>query len=187
MPAARPHQLDRVGVISEPLTLTTGPSDIEITPVSWKTPNGLKRGLLRLARIHAAKLDNIGTQRLERCAAALLAGQSWAIAAASIGLSSRDLRKLRNSDRELGEWLETCEDLGFSNVIESELYSRAMGGPDDRGSIRALELLIKSRRQEYREKVAGEITVAHRVDAAFGAFVPPANVVDVTPPTPNDR
>lgn len=43
-------------------------------------------------------------------------------------------------------------DVGFAAGPEAELYRRALAGPSDPGSMRALEMVLKSRSPAYQEK-----------------------------------
>ena len=83
---------------------------------------------------------------------ALLNGYSKGAAAASIGLSARAVQLWAKKDERFAEAVRCCEAIGFSTVMETELYGRAVGGTADTGSMRALELVVKSKRPEYREK-----------------------------------
>lgn len=91
---------------------------------------------------------------------ALLNGKSKRMAAANVGVSDRQIRNWAQADPPFGQAASVLYDIGFSTVLESELYRRAMAGSDDRGSMRALELIIKSRDPEYREKSSIEFSVA---------------------------
>lgn len=90
---------------------------------------------------------------------ALLNGKSKKMAAASIGLNDRSIRNWAQRDPSFGQAVGIVYDVGFSTVIESELYRRAMAGPDDRGSMRALELIVKSRDADYRDKASLELSM----------------------------
>ncbi len=83
---------------------------------------------------------------------ALLNGYSKGAAAASVGVTARAVQLWAKKDDLFAEAVRYCEDIGFTAVIETELYRRAVAGTDDRSSMRALELVLKSRRSEYRDK-----------------------------------
>lgn len=102
---------------------------------------------------------------------ALLRGFSQRMAAASAGIDPETLRRWGVRHREFADAVKQAEGLGFSRVFERELYSRAMAGPEDRGSMRALELVTKARAAEYREKSQVQMEVVHRAqEATTGAF-----------------
>jgi hypothetical protein len=82
---------------------------------------------------------------------ALLNGYSKAAAAASVGLSARVVQLWAKKDERFAEAVSTCQGIGFSAIVESELYRRAMAGTADSGSARALELVLKSRDDRYRD------------------------------------
>jgi len=87
---------------------------------------------------------------------ALLNGYSKRAAAASVGVTARTVQLWAKKDDLFAEAVRYCEDIGFTAVIETELYRRAVAGTADRSSMRALELVLKSRDSRYREKGAGE-------------------------------
>lgn len=96
----------------------------------------------------------------------LLAGYSRSMAATAAGISAETLRQKCKGDPELAEAVETAQSIGFSAVYEAELYDRALDRAD-RGSMRALELVVKSRSAAYRDKVAGQLDVVHRFDQSL--------------------
>lgn len=101
----------------------------------------------------------------------LLRGYSQRMAAASAGIDPETLRRWGLRHPEFAAAVKQAEGLGFSRVFERELYSRAMAGPEDRGSMRALELVTKARAAEYREKTQVQMEVVHRAQEAMtGAF-----------------
>ena len=83
---------------------------------------------------------------------ALLNGYSKRAAASSVGVTARAVQLWAKKDERFAEAVRYCEDIGFAAVIETELYRRAVAGTDDRSSMRALEMVLKSRRPEYRDK-----------------------------------
>lgn len=101
----------------------------------------------------------------------LLRGYSQRMAASAAGIDPETLRRWGVRHPEFALAVKQSEQLGFSRVFERELYNRALAGPDDRGSMRALELVTKSRAPEYREKQQVHMEVVHRAQAAMtGAF-----------------
>ena len=98
--------------------------------------------------------------RARRVLLSLLGGASLLQAAAGAALSRGTLDNWRQADaafqRAVGLWL----DLG-SALYEGELHSRALAGPDDRGSMRALELVVKARNPDYRDKAQVQMGVIH--------------------------
>ncbi|MBK7124746.1 MAG: hypothetical protein IPH65_02300 [Dehalococcoidia bacterium] len=75
---------------------------------------------------------------------ALLNGYSKGAAASSIGVTARAVQLWAKRDECFAEAVRYCEDIGFASVIETELYRRALAGTADKGSVRALELVLKS-------------------------------------------
>lgn len=102
---------------------------------------------------------------------ALLNGYSKGAAAASGGLSTRAVQLWAKKDADFAEAVRTCQGIGFAAVIESELYRRALAGTADNGSARALEVVLKSRRPEYREKHHYEVEVLAEAKQAIAAMV----------------
>lgn len=85
------------------------------------------------------------------------------------GLPARQARKLANLDEQtVSDWRRTddlfamaeqeCQGMGTGR-FESELYRRALAGADDRGSIRALEIVMKQRDPSYRDKGNTQIAI----------------------------
>lgn len=93
---------------------------------------------------------------------ALLKGHTRGMAAVAAGVSARTLQRWAQEDPKLGEAIEAAQEAGFSRVYEAELYDRALDR-SDRGSIRALELVAKSRSAAYRDKAQGRLDVVHHV------------------------
>ena len=85
----------------------------------------------------------------------LLNGYSKGMAASAVGVSVRATQLWAKKNRAFAEAVSECEQVGFATVIESELYRRALGGVEDRGSMRALELVLKSRSSDYRDGSTG--------------------------------
>lgn len=83
---------------------------------------------------------------------ALLNGYSKGAAAASVGVTARAVQLWAKRDERFSEAVRYCEDIGFAVGIEAELYRRAVAGTDDRSSMRALEMVLKSRDPKYRDK-----------------------------------
>ena len=95
----------------------------------------------------------------------LLAGHSLGMAAASVALSKDALDDWRKRDPEFGAAVTLCYDIGFSVGIEAEAYDRAMNR-EDRASGRLLELILKARSPDYREKSQLQLEVVRRVEFA---------------------
>ena len=95
----------------------------------------------------------------------LLAGWSRGMAAAAAGVDSDTVRDWEKRDPEFAQATAKALNLGFAAVYESELYDRALDR-SDRGSMRALELVVKARSPEYREKNQLQIEVLQRVEQA---------------------
>jgi len=101
----------------------------------------------------------------------LLNGWSKRAAATGAGVSVRTTQLWAKADGEFAESVAFCESVGFSTVIESELYRRALAGVADRGSMRALELVVKSRAPEYREKAQIQLDVIQQASEASARLV----------------
>lgn len=97
---------------------------------------------------------------------ALLNGYSKAMAAANAGVTPRCAQLWAKRDPEFGGAVAMAQHFGFASVVEPELYRRAFAGPKDRGSMRALELILKARDPSYREKQQVELDVIHRAEEA---------------------
>lgn len=80
----------------------------------------------------------------------LLNGLSKTKAAARAGITVRTTQLWQKKDRAFAEAVANCEAIGIGTVLEPELYRRALAGKSDAGSMRALELVLKSRCPEYR-------------------------------------
>lgn len=101
----------------------------------------------------------------------LLRGYSQRMACAGAGIDPETLRRWGLKHPDFAAAVKQAESLGFSRVFERELYSRALAGSEDRGSMRALELVTKARAPEYRDKSQVQMEVVHRAqEATSGAF-----------------
>jgi hypothetical protein len=96
----------------------------------------------------------------------LLNGRSRSMAAAGAGITLRTIQLWEKSDPGFRDASVSAEQIGFAGVIESELYRRALAGHSDRGSMRALELVVKSRDASYREKSQITLDVVQRAEEA---------------------
>jgi len=101
----------------------------------------------------------------------LLNGYSKGMAAASSSVTVRCVQKWAAKEAAFREAVELAERVGFATVLEAELYKRAMAGPEDRGSMRALELVVKSREANYREKAQVQLAVVAQAREAMVRFV----------------
>lgn len=101
----------------------------------------------------------------------LLRGYSQRMAAATAGISDETVRLWGKAHPEFAQAVAKASNLGFSRTFERELHQRALAGPDDRGSMRALELVTKARAPEYREKQQIAMEVTHRAEQALGMMV----------------
>jgi hypothetical protein len=99
--------------------------------------------------------------------AALLNGKSKSAAAAAAGITTRCAQYWTKRDQEFARAVETAAEVGFSTVIEAELYNRALAGRADRGSMRALELVVKSRAPAYRERSQAQLDVVRHAQEAL--------------------
>lgn len=98
--------------------------------------------------------------RARRVCLLLLGGASLLQAAAGAALSRGTLDNWRQGNAAFQRAIGLCLDLG-SALYEGELHSRALAGPDDRGSMRALELVVKARNPDYRDKAQVQMGVIH--------------------------
>lgn len=98
--------------------------------------------------------------RARRVCLLLLGGASLLQAAAGAALSRGTLDNWRQGNAAFQRAVGLCLDLG-SALYEGELHSRALAGPDDRGSMRALELVVKARNPDYRDKAQIQMGVLH--------------------------
>ena len=78
------------------------------------------------------------------------------LAVVGSGWSVVQLTRACKADPDLDAALLAIEEAGFASGPLAELYRRAMAGSDDRGSLRALEIIVKARMPEYGEKFAHE-------------------------------
>lgn len=101
----------------------------------------------------------------------LLRGYSQRMAAATAGIDDETVRVWGKRHPEFAQAVQKAASLGFSRTFERELHQRALAGPDDRGSMRALELVTKARAPEYREKQQIAMEVTHRAEIALGGMV----------------
>ena len=98
--------------------------------------------------------------RARRVLLSLLRGASILAAAASAGIGRATVDDWRQREPAFQRAVGLCLDLG-SALYEGELHSRALAGPDDRGSMRALELVVKARNPDYRDKAQIQMGVLH--------------------------
>ena len=96
---------------------------------------------------------------------ALLSGKSLRIAATMAGFSPETIRQWLQKYPDVRYAVLTAEAIGAS-VFERELERRALAGSDDRGSVRALELVVKARMPEYRDKTQVQMDVVHKAESA---------------------
>ena len=102
---------------------------------------------------------------------AMLRGYSQRMAAATVGVTGDTVSNWGKRHPEFAEALRKAADWGFSRTFEKELHQRALAGPDDKGSMRALELVTKARAPEYREKQQIAMEVTHRAEIAMSGLV----------------
>ena len=97
---------------------------------------------------------------------ALLRGHTETMAAASAGVSPQAVFNWKAKYPEFREACAQAAAWGFGAVFEAELHTRAVAGKSDPGSMRALELVVKSRDDAYREKRESNVTVFNVKDSA---------------------
>lgn len=122
--------------------------------------------------------------RARRVCLRLLGGASLLQAAAAAGIGRTTLDDWRQRELAFQRCVSLCLDLG-SALYEGELHSRALAGPDDRGSMRALELVVKARNPDYRDKAQVQMGVVHVFKQALsdaggwrGEALPEPDVID---------
>ena len=118
----------------------------------------MERGLLSALENHAGEQGRI-------LGVALLSGKSLRIAATMAGFSPETIRQWLQKYPDVRYAVLTAEAIGAS-VFERELERRALAGSDDRGSVRALELVVKARMPEYRDKTQVQMDVVHKAESA---------------------
>lgn len=112
---------------------------------------------------------------------ALLRGASQGMAGAAVGIAPETMRLWQRQDPAFAEAVKSAQAWGFSATFESELYSRALAGREDRGSMRALEMVVKARDAAYRDKTQTTIEVIARAAGAVGQLA--GGWQDVSAPT----
>lgn len=139
-----------------PLTATDGPRlpDIKGHEVERLLP-WMEAGEAE----NLAGLLSAFSARARRILLSLLSGASLRRAAASGGIGESTLSNWRRVP-EFDNAIEVAQVLGSARY-EDELHDRALGGPDDRGSMRALELVVKARNADYRDKSQVQHGVVH--------------------------
>lgn len=85
-------------------------------------------------------------------------GCTYRSACVRAGLKQPTFEKLRQTDPAFNDIVTAAWDAGFV-LLEDELVMRALAGSDDRGSIRALELALKSRDPNYRDQRTVDVTL----------------------------
>lgn len=100
----------------------------------------------------------------------LLRGHSLTMAATTAGVTATTVARWRKMDPAWNDAVETALSWGFARVYESELYDRALDR-GDRASGRLLELVLKSRSPDYRDKSQMRHEVIHRAEQAHADIV----------------
>ena len=90
------------------------------------------------------------------------------MAGASAGVAKATVDNWRNADPAFAQAVLMALDLGFALGIEAEAYDRAQDRTD-RASGRLLELILKARSPDYREKSQLQLEVVQRVGSAGAA------------------
>ncbi len=102
--------------------------------------------------------------RAARALLGLLEGRSIKGAAACAGMGAQSMNHWRNNVPAFAEVFESFRELGFALIYEQEIETRALAGEQDRGSVRLLEMVAKSRGgEDYRE--VKDINLTHRKGA----------------------
>lgn len=105
--------------------------------------------------------------QLQKVAIRLVQGWPRSLAIVGSGLSDAALRHECQKDPLVSRTLAQLEDAGFQSKFVTELYRRAMAGTDDRGSVRALEMVVKARDVSYQEKSALHLHVIAEAEASI--------------------
>jgi hypothetical protein len=92
------------------------------------------------------------------------------MAAAAAGVSIDSLQTWEKREPAFREATALASDLGFRSVYESELYDRALDR-GDRASGRLLEVLLKSRSADYRDKAQVSMEITHLAVSAGQAMI----------------
>lgn len=101
---------------------------------------------------------------------ALLNGCSKRRAANRVPIGESTLDTWLKADVRFREAFELCRQLGLGETAEAELEYIAFDR-EHRGQIRALELMLKSRAPEYRDKHQVSMEVTHRAASAGQAMI----------------
>ena len=101
----------------------------------------------------------------------LLRGYSLGMAAAAAGISTDSVALWGRNEPSFAHAVVQARDLGFRRTQEPELYRRAMAGEGDRGSMRALELIVKARDSAYREKSQIAMEITHKAGESLTRLV----------------
>ena len=128
-------------------------------PGEWNPSVEVLRGLLTDLDPHA-----------RRIVLALSQGQTKKMAALSAGCTPVYIYDRIKKDRVFSTACDVAETIGVAGTLERELYRRAMAGADDRGSMRALEIALKARSPEYREKSQVQHEIITRAQEATGSL-----------------
>lgn len=127
---------------------------------------------------HLRKLDRRGQQVV----LAIASGESRRSAAVRIGITYSLLAAECSRPGPLSEAVAFASELQ-TGTFENELSRRALAGDSDRGSMRALELILKRQDPAYRDQGSLEIRAVTEAAKAVGDVQ--SRWVDVTPQTPN--
>ena len=108
-----------------------------------------------------------GSIPMQKVAIRLAQGWSRSMAVLGSGISAPQLQRMCQKHPAAADILQQLEDAGFARRWEGELYSRAEAGKDDRGSLRALEMLLKARNPQYQEKSALNLHVMNAAERSI--------------------
>ena len=100
----------------------------------------------------------------------LLRGYSHGMAATAAGVAENTMQRWMKAHPEFREAVGTASQMGFRRTFEPELYRRAMAGREDRGSMRALELVTKARDSAYRDKSQVQHEIITRAQESTAAL-----------------
>lgn len=101
----------------------------------------------------------------------LLKGYSRGMACVQAGIAEQTLENWEKRQPLFREATVWAYQTGFRRTFEPELYRRAMAGNDDRGSMRALELVTKARDSAYRDKSQLQMEIVHRAGESMAKAI----------------
>jgi len=167
-PGAGPGRMP-LGPMGDGLTLELVPADVATLQEHLSVGDGDFRVTVPAEEL-CGLLAPFNT-RARHVLVALLRGYSRGMAATNAGVSESTLGLWEKAHPAFREATVHAYQTGFRRTFEPELYRRAMAGTEDRGSMRALELVTKARDSAYRDKAQMQLEVTHRAVESMGKLV----------------